>query len=164
MYSVCQRDPQNCIAQLAQNRREQDLESRYGRNHFLGRPCFGRNFVPTSANVGTTGEILRGFKSNRGVHVASERRGEPLGCNVNSARDLGYLPRRVMTESGRVRSNLKSSVFVDRSSANSLCPPEYVSSSLSSAKLFHERVSRTCESLSGSYLACTFKVCAIFEN
>lgn len=48
--------------------------------------------------------------------------------------------------------------------ANSLYPPEYMFRPLFQPRNRSERVSRTCESRSGSYLACTFKVYAIFEN
>lgn len=43
---------------------EEESESRYERNHFLGRPCFVTE-LRANVCIGTTGEILRGVKSNR---------------------------------------------------------------------------------------------------
>jgi len=102
---------------------EEESESRYGWNHFLGRPCFKQK-LRANVCIGTTGEILRGVKSNRVLRevYAVLRTGGSSGVSV------------VMTESGRVRPNLKyrSSVSVEESArrrrrtaaVNSLCPPE----------------------------------------
>lgn len=159
-YPVCQREPQSSAVLLAQRIVESRTskvdtdEITFSVDHVLDGTLCQR--LPTS------GRQEKYCAALSQIACYAEFTLHPRG----EVSRISGIPRRYMTESGRVCPNLKyrPSVSVERPAANSLCPPEYVSSSLSSAKLFHERVSRTCESRSGSYLACTFKVCPIFEN
>jgi len=93
--------------------------------------------------IGTTGEILRGVKSNRVLRevYAVLRTGASSGVSV------------VMTESGRVHPNLKYRSSVEESArrrrraaaVNSLCPPECFALSFiheTVPNVFHELANR----------------------
>lgn len=125
-------------------RRRRSFESRYGRNHFLGRPCFGTNFVLTFVSerekyCAALSQIACHVKFTRRVHPDGFKPGIPsLWRNqVAFVQNLKYRPFVPVEEPARRRRYRCEFTLLTRM-FRSLFHPRNCS----------EHVSRTCESCS----------------